>query len=65
MISADEMLYRYAAVLALLLNVLGTAMLVVLVRDVESFGAYVPAGVVFNLFSYLVIIAALRHPKYV
>lgn len=60
MISADVMTHRYAAVLAILFNVLATAMLFVSVDAAGTVGQCVPMGVVANLFSYLVLIGALR-----
>lgn len=57
MIDEETLTYRYGAALALLLNVLATAMLVTFQVDVWP---YATVGALANLFSYLVLLGALR-----
>jgi len=61
MISEEAMTYRCGAVLAILLNVLATAMFVSLVAPVyQSTPWTITVGAVCNLAGYLVLIGALR-----
>jgi hypothetical protein len=60
-VSVDEMTYRMSIGFWLLVNVLISAVLYVLV-DTNGTHWTVAPGVVCNLFSYLVLVGALRHP---